>query len=123
MPNTIPAAYASHPLVVRFANYPNWINWELTATGRKTPKYLYKPTSKDERPSLVAINSHDIANGITFHEAYAITKRFPACKIGFIPVNVPVGCLDCDIKGIVDAAERQRVRAEPGNCAKSLTRL
>jgi len=112
--HTIPAAYTSHPLVVRFANDPNWINWELTPTGKKSPKSLWTPTSKDDlwqRPHLQSINSHEITNGITFLEAYAITRKFNACKIGFIPVGTDVGCLDCDLKGIADAAEREAVLA------------
>ena len=115
MSNTIPAAYASHPLVVRFANKPQWINWEPTPSGKKTPKTLWTPECKDDlwcRPHL-----HQQSIPMTFQRVFTfrdammrITKKFTTCGIGFIPVGTDVGCIDCDIKRIVDPDEREAVR-------------
>jgi hypothetical protein len=103
--------FANNPLYRRFANTLNWINWKGTPTGKKIPRCLIPGDRHGNKPTLQAINSRDSRYWLNFQDAYKISLEWD-CGIGFVPVNTPVACIDCDIKGINDSAILASVRAK-----------
>jgi putative DNA primase/helicase len=109
-------------LVQRFGNGSYFLNYIVDSKGKKPAiRLLYKPP--DPKPHYELIDSHDVTNGITYQEAdniaYNLDKHFQ-CGIGIIFKNIPIGCLDLDIKELTRRRDRAANRRERGRLVREI---